>query len=150
MTMQMTYSATARGFFPLGHLAAPSDAAPITNEQYIELLTAQSEGAVIEPDGDGMPVAVMPTPPTEAELLAAERALMKVSRFQARAALTDAGLLSAVEAAVADAAPLVQLAWAEAVEWRRMSPTIVAIGAALDLTETQLDDLFRAAALIEA
>lgn len=72
-----------------------------------------------------------------------------VSRFQARAALLQAGLLSAVEDAVAAADPMVQLAWAEAVEWRRQSPTILALGAAIGLAEAQLDDLFRAAAEIE-
>ena len=71
-----------------------------------------------------------------------------ISRFQARAALMDAGLLADVELAVGSAGPLVQLAWAEAVEWRRDSPTIAAIAASLDLTDGQLDDLFRAAALI--
>lgn len=72
-----------------------------------------------------------------------------VSRFQARAALLQAGLLSAVEDAVAAADPMVQLAWAEAVEWRRQSPNIIALGAAIGLNEAQLDDLFRAAAQIE-
>lgn len=71
-----------------------------------------------------------------------------ISRFQARAALMDAGLLADVELAVGSAGPLAQLAWAEAVEWRRDSPTIAAIAASLDLTDGQLDDLFRAAALI--
>lgn len=72
-----------------------------------------------------------------------------ISRFQARAALMDAGLLADVELAVGSAGPLVQLAWAEAVEWRRDSPTIAAIGAALGLTDAQMDDLFRAAVQIE-
>ena len=73
-----------------------------------------------------------------------------VSRFQARAALMDAGLLADVELAVGRAGPLIQLAWAEAVEWRRDSPTITAIGAALGLSPEALDDLFRAAAQITA
>ena len=82
--------------------------------------------------------------------LAEERASMRVSRFQARAALLAAGLLADVESAIADADPLTQLAWAEAVEWKRTSPTIAAIGATLDLTDAEIDDLFRAAAQIEA
>lgn len=73
-----------------------------------------------------------------------------ISRFQARAALMQADLLATVEAAVAEADPLTQLAWAEAVEWQRSSPTINALGAALGLTEAQIDDLFRAAAAIQA
>lgn len=85
-----------------------------------------------------------------AAVLAEERAGMVVSRFQARAAMLQADLLAAVEAAVAAADPMTQLAWSDATEWRRTSPTIATLGAALGLTEAQLDDLFRAAALIEA
>jgi hypothetical protein len=73
-----------------------------------------------------------------------------VSRFQARAALMDAGLLDAVEAAIDQAGPRERLAWAETVEWNRDSPTIAAIGAALGLTSDQIDDLFRRAASISA
>jgi hypothetical protein len=73
-----------------------------------------------------------------------------VSRFQAKAALSAAGLLPAVEAALADADPLAQLAWAEAIEFRRQSPTILALATALGLTDAQLDDLFIAADQIEA
>ena len=88
-------------------------------------------------------------PPTVDPLID-ERASMTVSRFQAMAALLDAGLLSQVNAALADAGPLAQLAWAEATEFRRNSPTIAGLAAGLGLTDTQVDDLFRAAALIIA
>ena len=80
----------------------------------------------------------------------AERAAMTVSRFQALAALLNAGLLSQVNAALADAGPLAQLAWAEATEFRRNSPTIAGLSAGLGLTDAQVDALFRAAALITA
>lgn len=73
-----------------------------------------------------------------------------ISRFQARAALMDAGLLADVELAIAGASPIVQLAWAEATEWRRDSPTMAEIGSLLGLTSEQIDDLFRAAAQITA
>lgn len=81
--------------------------------------------------------------------LASERASMKVSRLQARVALLQAGLLPQVEAAVAAADPAVQMAWADAIEFRRFSPTILALSAQIGLTDTQLDDLFRAAALVD-
>lgn len=85
----------------------------------------------------------------EAERLTAERAGMKVSRLQARVALLQAGLLPQVEAAVAAADPIIQMAWAEAIELRRYSPAILGLASALGLTDTQLDDLFRAAALVD-
>lgn len=79
-----------------------------------------------------------------------ERALMVCSRFQAKAALQAAGLLASVEAVIAQADPFVQLAWSEAVEFRRTSPTIAALQSAVGLTDAQIDDLFRAGMGIEA
>lgn len=73
-----------------------------------------------------------------------------ISRFQARVALMDAGLLAGVELAIADADPLTQLAWAEATEWRRDSPSIAAIGAAIRLTDEDIDNLFIEASKIKA
>lgn len=79
------------------------------------------------------------------------RAAMTVSRFQARAALRVAGLFDAAEAAIAASAdPILIEAWASASEFRRTSPSIAAMGAALGLTDEQVDDLFDAAARIEA
>lgn len=86
----------------------------------------------------------------EAERLTAERAAMKVSRLQARVAMRAAGILSAVEAAVlASGNADIQDAWATAVEFKRFSPTILALSAQLGLTDEQLDGLFRAAALVD-
>lgn len=73
-----------------------------------------------------------------------------VSRFQARAALLQAGLLEQAEIAVAEAGPLAVLAWQDAQEFRRNSPTINALAPALGLTSEQIDALFIAAAQIEA
>lgn len=75
-----------------------------------------------------------------------------VSRFQARAALLLAGLLDDVEALMA--APgtpaLAKLAWADAQEFKRNSPTVQAMAAAIGLTDAQLDELFTTAAGIDA
>lgn len=98
-------------------------------------------------------LATSPAPyvaPPTVDPLIAEQSTMTVSRFQAMAALLDAGLLSQVNTALADAGPLAQLAWAEATEFRRNSPTIAGLSAGLGLTDAQVDDLFRAAALINA
>lgn len=80
------------------------------------------------------------------------RAAMVCSRMQARIALHQAGLLAGVEAAVAQADPVAQIAWADATEFRRDSPTIAALAAALEppLTDEQLDTLFEAAMTITA
>jgi hypothetical protein len=73
-----------------------------------------------------------------------------VTPFQAKAALLAAGLLPAVEAAIAAASPIAQLAWTDATGFTRDSPTIAALSAQLGLTSAQVDDLFIAAASIEA
>lgn len=95
-------------------------------------------------------VFTQPPAPDPAERLAQEREGMVVSRFQAKAALLQAGLLVEVENAVASGDALTQLAWAEAVEMRRNSPMIATLADAVDLTPEQVDDLFRAAKAIEA
>lgn len=73
----------------------------------------------------------------------------RVSRLQARLALLDAGLLADVETALSGADVVTQMAWAEAVEFRRNSPTVESIAAELGLTDGQIDDLFRYAAKVE-
>lgn len=80
------------------------------------------------------------------------RTTMICSRMQARTALHLAGLLTAAEAAVAQADPVVQIAWADATEFRRDSPTIAALASALEppLNDEQLDALFEAAMQITA
>lgn len=74
-----------------------------------------------------------------------------VTRFQALAALSNAGLLANAQAAVnASTNPLVPLAWNNAQTFDRASPTIAALATALNLTSAQLDALFIAAAGITA
>lgn len=75
-----------------------------------------------------------------------------VSRFQARAALHLAGLLDTVEAIMASPATpvMAKLAWADAQEFKRTSPSLLGIAGAIGLTDAQLDDLFTTAAGIEA
>lgn len=75
-----------------------------------------------------------------------------VSRFQAKAALLSAGLLSQVETLIADPSTdiMTKLAWNEAIEFNRNSPTVLGLAKALGLTDEQVDALFVAAAQINA
>ena len=76
------------------------------------------------------------------------RAQMVCTPRQARLAMmatphNGGTLLDAVGAAIAgsgDAA--LSIAWEYATEWQRLDPAISALGAALGLTDTQIDDLF--------
>jgi hypothetical protein len=72
----------------------------------------------------------------------------QVPRWQARRALLNAGLLDAVEAAVAAADRHVQITWEDAPNIVRDSPFIAAIAPSLELTDAQIDALFVAAAEI--
>ena len=65
-----------------------------------------------------------------------------VSPLQARRALAQAGLRQAVEDWVAAQPQDVRDAWDYATQIRRDDPLIVAAGAALSLTQAQVDELF--------
>lgn len=75
-----------------------------------------------------------------------------VSKFQAKAALHGAGLLESVDGLMLspNTPTLAKLAWADAQEFRRTSPTVAAMAQALGLDDAALDALFTAAAAIEA
>lgn len=75
-----------------------------------------------------------------------------VTRFQAKAALLNAGYLDQVEALMsADNTPaMYKLAWVEALNFERGAQTVAAMQAALGLTDAQIDALFIAASKISA
>ena len=82
-----------------------------------------------------------------------------VSRFQARAAMLGSAapsgdypnLLAQIDAIVgASDNAFVKLAWLEAVEFRRDSPTVNALADAVGVSPDMLDELFRQAARIVA
>ena len=148
----MRYSPTTGGFYSPGinYTDLPGDLIEITPEYHDTLLAAQSAGASIVADNNGVPQAVMPTPPTEAESLEAWRATAEVSRFQAFAALYADGKLDDAEAAVAAAGGLTVIAWQNAQVFKRSSPMMNALAPALGLDDEALDELFLAAAEIEA
>jgi hypothetical protein len=72
-----------------------------------------------------------------------------VSPRQARTALRAAGLLSDVNAAVAAAGEQAQIDWDYALEIRRDDALIASMAASLNITNEQIDDLFRAAAQVQ-
>lgn len=79
-----------------------------------------------------------PPPPVPREATAA----------QCRLALYDVGLLDDVEAMIAEHPyPPVRIWFSHAQNWERGNPYVAAMAIELGLTEAQVDDLFRAAAL---
>lgn len=94
-------------------------------------------------DQDGSPALVWDTQP-----LPPPQAPRTVSRMQAKLALNAAGLLDDVETAVAAASRAVQIYWAEVSEIHRDHPILLEMTSAMGWTETQIDELFMAAAAI--
>ena len=76
---------------------------------------------------------------------------LSVDPIQAREAIRRAGLLGAVETYINDAAtdPLVKSAWEYALVFKRTSPTILAVAAAMGWTDDELDSLFVTASQID-
>jgi hypothetical protein len=71
-----------------------------------------------------------------------------VSPRQARLALLAAGKLDAVEAAVAAGPKEHRIAWEYGLEISRGDQLVVELAAALNLSDAEVDDLFRAAAAL--
>jgi hypothetical protein len=71
-----------------------------------------------------------------------------ITKRQAKLALLGAGMLPAVEAAIAASAPDVQITWNDATVYYRNDPLIAAVAGGLGLTEDQIDDLFIAGSAI--
>ena len=115
---------------------------------------ARYDGVIEDANGNWMTsyVAVDYT----AEELAAKteqwRQSAVVTPFQGKAALFQAGLLDDVESLISDASTdtITKLAWANALEWKRLSPMIVSLATALSLTDEQVDTLFKEASSVEA
>lgn len=80
--------------------------------------------------------------------LANWRAQMVCSKAQGQLALLQAGLLDAVQAWVAGQERAVQLEYLARGEWRRDWPLVIGAGAAMGLSEAQLDGLFALAATL--
>lgn len=121
-----------------------------------------TQTVVWQPDGgvrvfrDGLLVAE--AGPDEAQALVRglpaepEPAPPEVTMFQARAVLLQAGLFDAVDAAMQALGnrSVEWQAWEYANHFTRHGPLVNAMAHSLGLTDAQVDDMFRAAAKIEA
>jgi hypothetical protein len=77
---------------------------------------------------------------------------VSVTRFQALAVLAAGGYLDTIRSYINGLDPdnVQRLAWENAADWERTSPTLNALAAMLGLSDAQVDDLFIAASNISA
>ncbi len=73
-----------------------------------------------------------------------------IPAWKGKAALREAGLLDAVEAAIAAAGGRIQEAWAGASEWSRDSDFLLSLAMGLGLNTQQVDNMFRTADAIQS
>lgn len=73
---------------------------------------------------------------------------LSVTPRQARLALLGAGLLTQVEAAVTNAGGAAKITWDYATQIRRTDPLVTTLGAALGLSDAQIDALFAQASVL--
>lgn len=119
----------------------------LTADQY-----AVYDGVIQDANGNWMTsyVAVDYTAEEIAAKVEQWRSSASCTPFQGRVALSDAGLLANVETAIAAADEKTKVAWEYALEWKRNSPMITSLATALNMADTQVDDLFKAASQIVA
>ena len=142
----MFYAKSTGGFYDAAIHGdnIPSDAVEITSDSVYESVKSPPEGKMLSSDENGYPVLI--------DIPVVVLIPQFVSRFQGRAALANAGHFTTVNNYMASLPVdnLQRLAWEDAHEFRRNSPTVAAMQALLNLSDAEIDDLFIEAATIEA
>ena len=111
----------------------------------VEVPEGTVNGATLQ---DGEWVNPLPPAPAQPQPPAPPPVPLSITPLQARRALLAANLLDDVETLMESAPREARLAWEYAIEVRRDDVTLETMATALNLTSEQIDDLFRAGALL--
>lgn len=137
------FSPSTNGVYPVDAYAEfPSDAIDIPTALYTKFTKGLINSFTVV---DGAAVEYKPA-------AGDPRESMSVTAFQAKAAILRSGLYDQVDGLMhhPDTPLETKLAWEEVLTFKRLSPTVLTMGAELGLTDAQLDELFELAATIEA
>jgi len=124
------------------------------NNRVIDLIPATEENSALPDAGNTVSMGCFYDPGTSSFLPPPDPPVMPepvpevISRFQAKVALLQMGLLAAAEAHVLGESTLAAMAWEDVNEFRRDSPLVNHIAPELGLDAEGLDNLFRLAATI--
>lgn len=110
--------------------------------EYFEMVTNAQTGAVTRRDWSQTEI--------DAYLVAQAKALVpkSITPRQVRLLLLQQGLLSSVEAMIAQQDQATKIAWEFASEFQKDDPLLTQLAANLGLSETQIDEFFIAAATL--
>lgn len=131
-TALTTYNADTLARFCIAALELP---APPDGEAVASYALTVTDGVI------GIAATFGPIPPAPVPV--------EVSRGQAKQALLASGQLDQVEAAIAGASRQVQIYWSDFPTFHRDHPTLLTMAAALGMSSDDVDNLFRAAALVQ-
>lgn len=137
----MYYSASNRGFY-INSDNIP-DAVIVSDERHAELLQDQQNGKIIVPDEQGNPISIdLPMPTIEQQ-----RAWLNCTAWQFRKALNQLGWRQLVEDLMAseNVSQDIKDGWEYSTKFERLNSDVLAIGTALNKSETDLDQLFQLA-----
>lgn len=116
----------------------------VANSAEIADLIAAQEGDTARLLADWELVEFAPQPSVPLDLSNAT-----INRHQAKIVLLRHGLLDVVDAIIANGTAEMQLAWKEAPQFRRNSPTLLEMAIALELTDAHVDALFAEAMQVD-
>ena len=123
--------------------AAIIDAQRIVTNVIVVNSLSEAPGSVECPSWVGIGMSIdAPEPPAPVVVP------QSVTPRQARLALSQQGKLAAVNTAVAAADDATKITWEFALSVDRNSPLVATLGAAVSLTDSQIDDLFILAATL--